>query len=143
MRGAQAVAAAVFLARRGATKDELREEIERRFAYDLSASLDEIRPGYGFELHCAKSVPEAITCFLESRSYEDAVRNAVSLGGDADTLAAIAGSIAEPFYGGVPDSIVRSCRQMLPAELAEVLDRFATTFVAPVGSGDAEDDARS
>ena len=71
MRGAQAVAAAVFLARRGATKDELREEIERRFAYDLSASLDEIRPGYGFELHCAKSVPEAITCFLESRSYED------------------------------------------------------------------------
>jgi len=99
IKGAQSVAAAIFLARTGATKNEIRLYIEESYGYDLSRSIDRIRPDYRFDVTCQGSVPEAIIAFLESTGFEDAIRNAVSLGGDADTQAAIAGSIAEAFYG--------------------------------------------
>ena len=101
-----AVALAVFLARNGASKDELREKIADRFGYNLHRTVDSIRPGYGFEISCARSVPEALVAFLDSHDFEDAVRNAISLGGDADTQACISAAVAEAFYGGVPAPIL-------------------------------------
>ncbi len=103
IKGAQAVAAAIFLARTGADKEEIREYIEEKY-YDLNFTVDEIRPGYKHDMTCEGSVPQAIVCFLDSTDFEDAVRNAVSLGGDGDTQACIAGAIAEAFYG-VPDEL--------------------------------------
>ena len=103
IKGAQAVALAVYLARTGSTKTEIKQEITKRFSYDLDRTVDAIRPTYTFDVSTQGSVPESIICFLESVSYEDAVRNAVSLGGDSDTMACIAGSIAETFYGSVPE----------------------------------------
>ena len=105
IKGAQAVAAAVFLARTGKTKREIKEFITQTFDYNLDRTLDEIRPAYEFEVSCQKSVPEAIIAFLESANYESAVRLAVSLGGDSDTIACIAGAIAEAFYGDIPEEI--------------------------------------
>ena len=86
-------------------KQEIQDYIEQTFAYDLHRTINEIRPNYKFEVSCQKSVPEAIIAFLESTDFEDAIRNAVSLGGDSDTIAAITGGIAEAFYGGVPHAI--------------------------------------
>ena len=103
IRGAQSVAAAVYLARTGASKEEIREYITENF-YDLDFSLDEIRPGYSHDMTCEGSVPQAIVCFLEAEDYEDAVRNAISLGGDGDTIACIAGGIAGAYFG-VPEEI--------------------------------------
>lgn len=123
IKGAQAAALAVFLARAGAGKDRLRERIAEQFNYDLDRSVDEIRPGYSFDVSCQGTVPEAVICFLDSDSFEDAVRNAVSLGGDSDTLACIAGGIAEAFYG-VPDHIQAEVRRRLSADLLEVVDQF-------------------
>ena len=128
IKGAQAVALAVFLARRGATKDSLRVTLERRFGYDLRRTVDEIRPSYRFDVSCQGSVPEAIVAFLDSADWESAVRNAVSLGGDSDTQACIAGAIAEAFYGGVPSSVREQVRARLPADLREVADRFEVKF---------------
>ncbi|HEX8904586.1 MAG TPA: ADP-ribosylglycohydrolase family protein, partial [Longimicrobiaceae bacterium] len=105
IKGAQAVALALFLARGGATKEEIRREIAARFGYDLSRTVEGIRPGYGFHVSCMKSVPEALVAFLDSDDAEHAIRLAVSLGGDADTQAAIAGSVAEAFYGGIPEPV--------------------------------------
>jgi ADP-ribosylglycohydrolase len=127
IRGAQAVALAVFLARSGAPKAEIRREIAGRFGYDLERSVDEIRPGYRFDVSCQGSVPEAIIAFLDSRDVEDAIRLAVSLGGDADTQATIAGGIAHAWYGEVPASIVEPVRERLPTEFLEVIDRFDST----------------
>ncbi len=103
IKGAQAVAAAIFLARNGASKEKIKEYIEKNY-YTLDFTLDEIRPSYKFDVTCQGSVPQAIQCFLEATDFEDAIRNAVSLGGDCDTQAAMAGSIAEAFYG-IPDEI--------------------------------------
>lgn len=103
VKGAQAVAGAIFLARNGASKEEIKEYVERNY-YDLDFTLDEIRPGYSFDVTCQGSVPQAIICFLEAKDYEDAIRNAVSLGGDADTQAAMAGAIAEAFFG-IPEDL--------------------------------------
>lgn len=122
--GAQATAAAVFLARTGATKGEIRDFVETRFGYDLSVPLDVVRPGYAFDLSCAGTVPHAIRAFLEASDFEDAVRNAVSIGGDSDTLACIAGAIAEAHFGGVPPSIAPAVWQRLDAPLREVTQRF-------------------
>ncbi len=99
IKGAQAVAGAVFLARTGHTKDDIREYITTKYGYDLSRTIDEIRPNYHFSSSCPKSIPEAITAFLEGENFEDAVRKAVSLGGNSDTIAAIAGAISEAMYG--------------------------------------------
>ena len=107
-QGAQAVASAIFLARTGQTKEQIKDYVETTFGYDLDTPLDEIRPRYEFQVSCQKSVPQAIRAFLESDDYEDAVRKAISLGGDSDTLACMAGGIAQAFYGGVPEEI--TCR---------------------------------
>lgn len=129
VRGAQAVATAVFLARQGADKATLREAIEGRFGYDLSVPLAAIRPAYAFDLSCGGTVPPALRAFLESTDFEDAVRNAVSLGGDSDTLAAIAGAVAEAHYGGVPASIADEVIARLDAPLQALLARFRGRFV--------------
>ena len=120
IKGAQAIAAAIFLARTGHGKEEIEAYMERGFGYDLSRSCDEIRPTYHHVESCQETVPQAITAFLESRDFEDALRTAVSLGGDSDTLAAITGSIAEAFYD-VPEELRQECRQRLTPELAEIL----------------------
>jgi ADP-ribosylglycohydrolase len=99
IKGAQATAAAIFMARQGATMEQIKGYVEQHYGYDLGRSLSSIRPLYSFDVSCQGSVPEAMICFLESTGLEDAIRNAVSLGGDADTQGAIAGSIAEAFYG--------------------------------------------
>ena len=103
VKGAQAIAAAIYLARAGKSKDKIKEYIEQNY-YILDFTLDEIRPTYEFDVTCQGSVPQAIECFLESTDFEDAIRNAISLGGDGDTQAAMAGAIAEAYYG-IPDDI--------------------------------------
>lgn len=103
IKGAQAVAAAVYLARQGETKDMIKAYIEDHY-YPLDFILDEIRPAYSFDVTCQGSVPQAIACFLESTDFEDAIRNAISLGGDGDTIAAMAGAIAEAYYG-IPEAV--------------------------------------
>jgi ADP-ribosylglycohydrolase len=111
------------MARRGATKEEIRERISTQFEYDLSRTVDEIRPEYKFEVSCAKSVPESIICFLDSDSFEDCIRNCISLGGDADTMGAIAGGVAEAYYG-VPKEIEEKVYGYLSDEFVEILKRF-------------------
>jgi ADP-ribosylglycohydrolase len=128
IKGAQATALAVFLARHGEDREAIRVEITGRFGYDLERTLDEIRPDYSFDVSCQGSVPESIIAFLESDSYEDAVKNAVSLGGDADTMACIAGGIAQAYYRKVPAVIVRDVCETLPADLLDLLDRFNHRF---------------
>ncbi len=124
VKGAQAVAAAVFLARTGATKADIRREIEQRFDYFLDETLDQIRPTYAFDVSCQGSVPQSILAFLESTGYEDAVRNAISLGGDADTMAAIAGAVAEAYYGRVPADIAGPVLARLDDRLRGVVEAF-------------------
>ncbi len=128
IKGAEAAAAAVFMARNGAAKGEIRDYIVREFGYDLSRTCDEIRPGYHHVESCQETVPEAITAFLEGTDFEDVIRTAVSLGGDCDTLTCIAGSVAEAFYG-VPASLVQACRDRLPDDMIEILDRFAAARI--------------
>ena len=123
IKGAEATASAIFLARTGCTKEEIKTYIEEKFHYDLSRTCDEIRPGYRHVESCQETVPEAITAFLEGESFEDVIRTAVSLGGDCDTLTAIAGSIAEAFYG-IPEELKQECRSRLTMDLYAVLERF-------------------
>lgn len=123
VKGAQATAAAIYLARTGCTKEEIKIHIETTYGYDLSRTCDEIRPNYRHVASCQETVPEAITAFLEGDSFEDVIRTAVSLGGDCDTLTCIAGSIAEAFYG-VPTELKEICRQYLPEDLLTVLSNF-------------------
>ncbi|HUX50783.1 MAG TPA: ADP-ribosylglycohydrolase family protein [Spirochaetia bacterium] len=147
IKGAEAIALAVYLARRAragtwpvsatgtparpaehAVRFALAREIENRFGYDLGRLVSDIRPSYAFDETCQGTVPEAIVCFLDSVSFEDAIRNAVSLGGDSDTLACIAGAIAEAYYG-VPEPIASFARSRLPAELLSVIDAFESSHV--------------
>jgi len=128
IKGAQAAALAVFLARTGSSRDEIRKEITDRFHYDLSRTVDQIRPAYSFDISCQGTVPEAVISFLESESYEDAVRLAVSLGGDSDTLACITGSIAHAYYGRVPDPIVQLVKTTLDERLWTVTETFCRVF---------------
>ena len=123
IKGAEATASAIFLARTGASKEEIRDFIVREFGYDLSRTCDEIRPAYHHVESCQQTVPEAVTAFLEGTDLEDVIRTAVSLGGDCDTVACIAGSIAEAYYG-VPSELKAACRARLPEEMLAVLDRF-------------------
>lgn len=123
IKGAEATASAIFLARTGHEKDEIRGYITSEFGYDLSRSCDEIRPTYHHVESCQETVPQAITAFLEGVDFEDVIRTAVSLGGDCDTLTCIAGSIAEAFYG-IPDEMAAECRKRLPEDMLAVLDRF-------------------
>jgi ADP-ribosylglycohydrolase len=131
VKGAQAVALAVYLARQDASMDDIRSELHTRFGYDLDRRLEQIRPDYHFDVSCQGSVPEAIISFLESSDYVDAIRNAISLGGDSDTLACISGGIASAFYDGVPGSIVVQARRRLPGEFLEVIDTFNQQYSTP------------
>ena len=124
IKGAQATAAAIFLARTGKTKQEIKDYIQNRFGYDLDTHTDEIRKTYGWEDSCQGTVPQAIRAFLDSTDYESAIRIAVSLGGDSDTLACITGGIAEAYYGEIPDAIYKKAVEMLPSEFIHVLKVF-------------------
>jgi ADP-ribosylglycohydrolase len=124
IKGAQAIASAIYLARTGKDKAEIRKYVAKKFGYKLGRTLDRIRPKYSFNETCQGSVPEAIIAFLESDNYEDAVRKAISLGGDADTLACMAGGIAEAYYGKIPASIIRRARKFLDKRLLAIVDEF-------------------
>lgn len=130
IRGAQATAAAIFLARQGKSKDEIRAFVGKRFEYDLDSTVDAIRPTYTFNESCQETVPQAIIAFLDSADYEDAVRLAISLGGDADTLACITGGIAEAFYGGVPKEIGDRALALLDASLKQTVRRFYEKYIS-------------
>ena len=129
IKGAQATAACIFMARTGKSKQEIKEYIESTFGYNLSRTCDEIRPTYKFDGSCQGTVPESIIAFLESTDFENAIRLAVSLGGDADTMGAITGGIAEAFYGGVPEHIRKEVLKRLPNEFIEVMQKFYQKFV--------------
>lgn len=131
VRGAQAIALAVLLARRGMAAPRLREELQRRFGYDLGRTVAEIRPTYKFDVTCQGSVPEAIIAALESRDVEDAIRLAISLGGDADTLACMAGAVAEALHGGAPAHLVEVVKSRLPPELWRLVDEFCARYGVP------------
>lgn len=128
VKGAQATASAIFLARTGKTKKEIRVFVEKSFGYNLSMTLDEIRPTYGFDESCQGTVPQAITAFLESEDFEDAIRNAISLGGDSDTLACITGGIAQAFYGSVPEFITQKVMEILDEDLRKITSEFMDLY---------------
>jgi ADP-ribosylglycohydrolase len=128
VKGAQSVALAVFLARTRHTKSQIREHIQSKFEYDLDRTVAQIRPGYRFDVSCQGSVPESIIAFLDSTGFEDAVRKAVSLGGDSDTMACMAGAIAEAFYGGVPRDIVAEVRTFLTDDLWDITTAFCAEY---------------
>jgi ADP-ribosylglycohydrolase len=128
IKGAQATALAIFLARQGADKSEIRGQIQQRFHYNLERSTADIRPHYIFDVSCQGSVPESILAFLESEDFEDAVRLAISLGGDSDTMGCIAGGIAQAYYSRIPQKIIESVRQRLPETFIHVIDQFNATF---------------
>lgn len=126
MKGAEAVAVAIFLARSGKSKDEIKAYICENY-YDIDFTLDQIRDSYEFDVTCQGSVPQALEAFFESNDFEDAVRNAISIGGDSDTIAAIAGSIAEAYYGIHKDFILSAIDYIYTPELA-ILYRFEKAF---------------
>ena len=129
IKGAQATAACIFLARTGKSKEDIRKYIELKFGYNLSRTCDEIRPTYLFDESCQGTVPESIIAFLDSTDFENAIRLAVSLGGDADTMGAITGGIAEAYYGGVPEHIRKEVVKRLPNEFIDVMQKFYQKFV--------------
>ncbi|CAG1015582.1 ADP-ribosylarginine hydrolase Tri1 [Anaerolineae bacterium] len=124
IKGAQAIASAIFLARKGKSKSEIKLFIEQRFKYNLGRRLEDIRPTYQFDSACKKSVPEAIIAFLASQNFEDTIRKAISLGGDSDTIACMAGGIAQAFYREIPDSLVSQTNLRLDWGLKRVINRF-------------------
>lgn len=128
IKGGQATAATIFLARSGASKSEILNFIEERFDYDLSRHADEIRPDYCFDESCQGTVPQAIRAFIDSTDFEDAIRTAISLGGDSDTLACITGGIAQAFYGGVPEGVERMVYTNLDESLRDITRCFMIQF---------------
>jgi len=128
IRGAQATAAAIFFARSGYSKYEIKSDIENMFGYDLSKHVDDIRPDYKFDETCQETVPQAIISFLDSTDFEDAIRNAVSLGGDADTLACITGSISQAFYKGVPEAIAIEVFPIIDNRITTIMKDFMECF---------------
>lgn len=123
IKGAEATASAIFMARNGSSKEEIKKYIENEFHYDLNRTLDEIRPSYHMDETCQRTVPEAIIAFLEAKDFEDAIRNAVSLGGDTDTLGAITGSIAEAYFG-ISETLISECRNRINKDMRDVVDAF-------------------
>lgn len=124
IRGAKATAAAIFMARHGASKEEIKAYIEENFYYDLSRDCEDIRPGYDFDVSCQGTLPAALAAFFNSSDYESAVRLAVSLGGDSDTIACITGGIAEAFYGEIPEAIITEARQRIPDEFWPIINEI-------------------
>ncbi|MDF1698707.1 MAG: ADP-ribosylglycohydrolase family protein [Saprospiraceae bacterium] len=129
IKGAQAIAMSVFMARKGHTKSEIKAYVEKNFDYDLDRTMDEIRPTYKFDVSCQGSVPEAIIAFLESTDFEHAIRLAISIGGDSDTIASMAGAIAEPFYETIPQNFIDETRNRLPAQFIEIIDAFSERYL--------------
>ena len=128
IKGAQAVAVAVFMARTGKNKNEIKKTIMEIFNYDLNRKIDKIRPKYDFDVSCQGSVPEAIIAFLESTDFENAIRLAISLGGDSDTIACITGGIAEAYYQTIPENIIQNVLDILPTELVDVIYYFSLKY---------------
>ena len=128
IKGAQATAVAIFLARTGKSKDDIKDYIETTFVYDLSQHIDEIRPYYFFDISCQGTVPQAIRAFIDSTDLEDAIRNAVSLGGDSDTLACITGAVAQAFYGTVPETITTKVYEILDERLNKITKEFMQKY---------------
>ncbi len=124
VKGAQAIAASIFLARQGGSKEDIRQYVTETFGYNLRRTIEDIRPSYAFDVSCAGSVPESIIAFLDSKDLIDSIRLAISLGGDTDTQAAMAGSIAEAFYGPVPAPIEEVMNAFLPNEFIDVVGMF-------------------
>jgi ADP-ribosylglycohydrolase len=127
IKGAQSVAAAIYLAKTSNTKDIIKEYIEQNFGYDLSRTCDEIRRVYKFNETCQETCPEAIIAFLESHDYESAIRLGISLGGDSDTIGAITGGIAAAYYG-VPDSIIEDVKRFIPYEFIDIIEKFENSM---------------
>lgn len=125
IKGAQATAAAIFMARQGATKETIREYIEKTFGYELQHTCEEIRPYYDWDSSCQGTVPPALLAFFDSHDFEESIRLAVSLGGDSDTLACITGGIAQAYYKEIPDEIIEQMRMRLPKEFWEVMEKLA------------------
>jgi len=138
IKGAQATAATIFLGRNGASKDDIRRFVTGTFCYDLTRTCDEIRPWYAFDVSCQGTVPQAIIAFMESSDFESAIRLAISLGGDSDTLAGITGAIAQAFYGGVPEPIAARTLNFLDERLRSVTMEFEERFVRNRGDYIAE-----
>jgi len=128
IKGAQAVASAVFMARNGKTKEEIKKFITETFNYDLERKIDDIRPGYKFDVSCQGSVPEAIIAFLESTDFENAIRLAISIGGDSDTIACITGGIAEAYYKTIPENIIDNVINALPEDLVNIIEAFSKMY---------------
>jgi ADP-ribosylglycohydrolase len=133
LKGAEAVAAAIFVARTGGSRSDVRQVFEAQFGYDCSTPLETLRERHTFVETCQHTVPVAATVALASVSVEDAIRKAVSMGGDADTLGCIAGAIAEALHGGVPRALADAVRARLPADMLEVTERFVQRYGVPVG----------
>ncbi len=131
IKGAQAVALSIFLARTTRDKGLIKKEIAGRFGYDLDRTVDGMRPSYHFEVSCQGTVPEAVISFLDAAGYEDAVRNAVSLGGDSDTLACITGAIAEAYYGDIGQAVMEKVKTCLTPDLWSITEEFCRNYVAP------------
>ena len=123
VKGAQAIATSVFLCKQGKSKQEIKDYVEKTFGYNLHRTIAEIRPRYGFDVSCQGSAPEAIIAFLEGNSFEEVIRLAISLGGDSDTIGAMAGAIAACMYP-IPDEIAERCDSILTEDLREIKDRF-------------------
>lgn len=128
IKGAQATATAIFLARSRYTQEQIRNNIQQEFDYDLDTTVATLQKTYSFDVSCQGSVPQAIICFLESTSFEDAIRNAISIGGDSDTIACITGSIAEAFYQEIPHEILEEVDQRLDTPLKSIIQQFQSHF---------------
>lgn len=135
IKGSQATASAIFLAKTGTSKNDIKSYIETNFGYDLSQTLAEIRPNYRFDVSCQGSVPQAIIAFLESADFEDAIRNAVSIGGDSDTIACITGGISQAFYGEVPEQIAQQVYARLDSQLRGVTEVFISEYLPGFSAG--------
>ena len=129
IKGAKAIALATFMAHNGHDKSAIKEAVVKECAYDLDRKLEKIRPHYKFDVSCQGSVPEAIIAFLESDSFEDTIRNAVSIGGDTDTIACMAGAIAEAYYKNIPADLELQAMERLPKSFREIVIRFYDTYV--------------
>ena len=128
IKGAQATASSIFLSRIGRSKIEIKEYIETTFNYNLNRSIDDIRPVYQFDVSCQGSVPEAIIAFLDSKDFVDAIRKAISIGGDSDTLACIAGGIAEAFYKKIPLNVLKTTKRLLPGDFLSIIEEFEKKY---------------
>ena len=128
IKGAQSTASAIYMARTGKSKNEIKKFISDTFGYNLERKIDDIRPGYKFDVSCQGSVPEAIITFLESSDFEDAIRLAVSIGGDSDTIACITGGIAEAYYHTVPEHIIESVFKILPEQMKKIVETFSGKY---------------